>query len=489
MNEQDIKNYKIIEGLVENYFSLDYESNTKFKKLLWEPDIDPVYKEIVGEDLRFSVDIPEHKKEQIDDGWRLFQELYPDFARRHTYEEFNNNLFLIGKSELKTQKALFSYYKDKKGVFGLYDDDSDSLLMEAIRKDMKEINNKKLTKRSIQLVLSLNFADWFLSATAEGWRTCISLESPHRGCFWTGLPGLIGDKNRSIVYITDGRNKIYSNIIINKMLLRSWVMLDEFDRLNLVRMFPSELINIRTISGLFGLNFRQLDEEYMSKYSLNPLFFNNGDSCFIYKDYVGFNKDLFMVNPDHYDSSFEEDIEDGYEHFKKEDYINNNIKLGFDELLNFEHGFQELVITGKKVEDYLIKEYKCYGCGEPLRAVCASELYQVEDEVYCPSCYHSNFVSCCRCSVLHERSSEEIIEFEFIYYGIMNYRYICKHCYEDNEFCSHCGQIYSRNFLYYVEEEDKYVCPVCKEIHYSGQTYLINEEDRKIEEKIEQVEN
>lgn len=84
--------------------------------------------------------------------------------------------------------------------------------------------HKAPRKDNLQMVLSLNPIDWFLCSTGENWSSCLNLETETEG-YWTGLPFLIGDKSRALVYITDGSKKEYMGMKVDKMISRSWVLL------------------------------------------------------------------------------------------------------------------------------------------------------------------------------------------------------------------------------------------------------------------------
>ena len=94
-----------------------------------------------------------------------------------------------------------------------------------INENLDYIGTKKIPNRKLYLVFSLNFTDWFLCSTAESWSSCMDLESDCDLCYWAGLPGLITDKNRALIYITDGTKKNYHDIVADKMISRSWLLI------------------------------------------------------------------------------------------------------------------------------------------------------------------------------------------------------------------------------------------------------------------------
>ena len=132
-------------------------------------------------------------------------------------------------------------------------------LREAIKKIYERIGTERAPTRKLFFVVSLNFADWFLASTAETWGSCLNLDSTYEECFWKGLPALIEDKNRCMVYLTDGTLKDYHGIKTYKIISRSWGLLerkigttDIF--LEMVRSYPNNFL----FDKLFKENFSEL---------------------------------------------------------------------------------------------------------------------------------------------------------------------------------------------------------------------------------------
>lgn len=99
---------------------------------------------------------------------------------------------------------------------------------ERIRNRFSSIVEKKpFSSKQLELVFTLNYADWFMASTGDSWTSCISLYSTYDECFWTGLPTLIGDKSRAMVYITEknGPKKEFYGIKVDKFHVRTWMQL------------------------------------------------------------------------------------------------------------------------------------------------------------------------------------------------------------------------------------------------------------------------
>lgn len=113
---------------------------------------------------------------------------------------------------------------------------------------------KKPNKKTIELVISLNPVDWLLCSTAESWGSCLNLESNYM--FYLGLPSLIGDKNRALVYLTDGTKKKYRKMEVDHFMSRSWTALVREKRTNKTYLsFTREYPN--------GIGLRELVKKYV----------------------------------------------------------------------------------------------------------------------------------------------------------------------------------------------------------------------------------
>lgn len=177
-------------------------------------------------------------------------------------------------------------------------------IIDFIIKESSELIGKyKLpNKKKLEMVISLNPVDWLLCSTGEKWSSCLSLDSSYM--FWGGIPTMLGDKNRALVYITDGRKKKYMGMEVDGFLTRSWVLLtrrkaknkertsrkDTF--LNVVREYPSSY-GIENMLKKY-LNFNILEnrgDRIIGKYYIETINFQIGnyegfkslylDSCFM----------------------------------------------------------------------------------------------------------------------------------------------------------------------------------------------------------------
>jgi hypothetical protein len=500
MNETDINNLGIISKLVEKHFSLEESSLETFKKNLYERDIDPIYKNLLGENLRFYAPFDINIVENLDESWRIFQNftLFVD-AVKPTFEQYAKNKFLYEKNEYKLSKMLGIIYdgrtpeliREIENISSMYYLSSYDAL-NAIKRDIEfgvldrnKLANYFLDKRlklsgeKINIVLSLNFADWFLCSTGESWSSCLSLESCYQECYWSGLPGFIADKNRCMIYITNGEKKNYQGIITDKFLHRGWGILGKNNELFIPVMYPTKRICGEKIAPIFGFS-GLLDEinSFRSKYPINFLRYETGDSCFGYNDFskISAEGENFYIKGS---------TNGGF--FSVDKYNN----LSSHNVFNYEEGLTYLVDKNETIQNFTGSRICCSNCGnrvdeedyytapegEPLCEdcyhetvctceICSREMYADQaysnnnDELICQRCLDRYYITCEDCGELeHNDDSMEYISFSG------NELAMCRYCFESRlssgtlAKCTECGLYYEIN----AEEDnpDSYVCGDC----------------------------
>lgn len=155
----------------------------------------------------------------------------------------------------------------------------------------KTPNNKKM-----EFVISLNPVDWVLCSTSENWSSCLSLESDY--LFAYGLPGMVGDKNRALAYITDGKKKTFSfssnnkifTMEVDRFLSRSWLLLARSKKtkktfLEVVKEYPNSLGIEKFVKKTFDIPILSEDsgnmKDFVSRYYIESIKFKdplgNGD--------------------------------------------------------------------------------------------------------------------------------------------------------------------------------------------------------------------
>ena len=433
MNEIDIKNIEIIDSLVSKYFSLEENSLKIFREKIRNPVTDPEIEKIFSgsQDLRVRYKIPDEYLETLDIGWYHFKEYFPYFYSMGNinYTSFRDNKIAYKGKILKLKKALYDFYLENNvlaaNFLGLKKFEKDipeytAELEKRIIMNLDKVGVYKLPSNGMEIVLSLNFADWFLCSTAEDWSSCLNLNSNFHGAYWSGLPGLVTDKNRLMVYITEKRKKDFLGIKVDSFISRSWMMLDTANVFNLLRFFPSEKIKTNDINDIIKLPCR-VGKSWISKNPIDLLYFTNGKSSFAYLDYSKIMQRL--------DGKFTmESNKDG--RFSYHDKIKNKIIEG-KSIFYFKYGFSYLVEQSMDIET--IYRHSCINCGKFVE-----ELKEFENMLLCNHCYKELVVTCSHCGKVASRgrNNDWLMVEEIVGGGGI----VCHECaltYYDN--CKHCG--------------------------------------------------
>lgn len=459
MNTETFSNYKKIEKLVENHFSLDSDSLQKFKHHLYNQEFDEVYSAMVSnEDFRLKIALNSKDMESFDEGWNSFKRNFVSFHinKAITYEQFISGIIIKNKQQVKLFKELLNFYIKNEDLYerDIYhgwgeavsyykysEEAKKSYIKEHIKNYYRDITGIKFSGKSeeISLVFSLNFTDWFLGSTDESWTSCLNLDSNYSGSYWSGLPGMINDKNRALIYFTDGRKKNYHGIISERIIKRSWVIIDTEDIFHVVRFFPSNM-NLGLISNKLDGNWSYIPNErkrFRSKYDLDFLKFNSGDSCFIYQDNTKLeriNNKLYFLGAPGYG---------GYYH------LNKNDNIIYENIFSFEDGLDYLKENNKEISGFLLSNLnKCCACGE---RIFIEECFTVNNSNYCQHCYDVYFIECYECGRITDVEDLKIITEGF------SQRKLCSACYEKIRFtCVKCWEDFP------VEEKNKTsLGPVC----------------------------
>lgn len=316
----------LIKDAILKYFGLNEESKERFSEAFDNPFVDEVYKKLVGEDLRLRLPLDRTLYKDFDKGWETLNNVLPRFVEQYgiTYEDFYNNKIDGDKESLRIMKLIRNYLKaptrrdseiflrnmaafehNKFREYARYCENysynlSDpSAFSKAVELFIDRINELRFSKtRRIEIVLSLNKADWILSTTAESWRTCLSLESPSFASYWIGLAGAVVDKNMALLYVTNGEKKRYLGNEMDKVLSRSWVLLDRNSRINVVKFYPSPLIDLKNLNKFFPVELKNVGADFVSKHRIKPLMFENGFTNYIFQDKTNpydYNKDGFLL--------------------------------------------------------------------------------------------------------------------------------------------------------------------------------------------------
>lgn len=448
MTDTTLKNYSIIEKLVENHFGLDDNSIKIFKETLYNPFVDEVFKD-VNADLRIKIPIGKEDLSFMDKGWEFFKSYFKIFVEENeiTYENFNSNLFKKDKSKLRLFKNLKEYmltsFPLKNKAIKLFCEKVNFLKDDPVSEFNKKLDiilnrigaMKMPSSINLKIVFSLNFADWFLCSTGESWTSCLNLSSNYDSCYWTGLPGTIVDKNRVLLYVTDETAKEYRGITAEKIISRTWALLDTESNLHWLRFYPSDIVNSNNIKIILkGTPFADIksaesSKKFRSKYSIDLLKYSSGITSFIFQDRSSFVKNgdnVFITNKGNGFCGFENNVL----------IDENNIECGST--------LDELVSSNKNISEFFEKTFLCGSCGERFTE---SNIYRAEDDFYCEECFFDKFFVCEYCGETFKVDTQN------------NEHCLCGSCYKEQfATCSKCGEEIERATS---KLKNHYICDSC----------------------------
>ena len=259
-------------------------------RLFYERIFAKEFKNIYSQkDLRLRIPIDVKELENFDSGWSYFKSDFSHFVEYYNikYKDFKNNYIVIGKQRVKLKKAIISFYMDRLSNFlpnsiaelritpnllrvatsrTLVDIEGDCYvdffmydgeiityqfekfgvlntgeisikdktflkcinahISEYIRISFENIGTDTFPTGELELVASLNFADWFLCSAAENWSSCLNINAMGSESYWSGIPSLIGDKNIIMFYLTkkNQKKKIFG-IETDKFIVRTFARL------------------------------------------------------------------------------------------------------------------------------------------------------------------------------------------------------------------------------------------------------------------------
>ncbi len=485
MTEQSVANFEIIDSIVSKHFALNKNGLKLFRDALHDRDkkltyIDEQFHNLLDEDLRAYFPVKAEIKEELDDGWAVFKTIFYDFLggsdTKITYDNYANNKIIKDKNEVKLFKYIKKWYMEQpestRLKFGQrvcssidscdYSNSSDFDL--SFKRASEKIGTMKLPDKDLKIVISFNFADWFLVSTAESWSSCLNLESDYDACYWSGLPGLITDPNRLLLYVTDGKTKKYRDIIVNKSITRTWGLLNYEDIVFPVRHYPLQIISDNAISNIFP-------------FKVHPGCIDNSNSQFIkgkhvFKDVItnSFNESVYIYQDGtcfDIDDSGEINICSGHSGYHKVVFDSNSDGPYLDGDTNYEYceGLKGLIESNSDLSNCKPSGFTCDECGESFSE---EDMYHEDGGTYCQNCHDELYISCEICGESMHRDDA--------YYSPNGEAY-CEYHYHKSFFtCDECGDIFDIDEVH--EKGDHCYCNSCfnekfVECDECGDTFLI----------------
>ena len=245
------------------------------------------------ENQRIRIDLNFDNKEILDafqscdKGYKIFQEAFECALKKLKKENCNidykcflDNKAVYNKNPTKIKKIFEMVYGKypylyKKEFNKEYSKESCSTKIVKIFEKIGEV--KTSLKKELQLVISFNPIDWFLSSTAEKWTSCFNLSFEKRNGYkyCLGLPFLAGDKNRVMIYLTDKTKKEFLGLETDSFKTRAWGFLDSNGFINMLKWYPNQIITNEILNKLVGNKFKS-GYFFKSKYPVDQLFTKGG---------------------------------------------------------------------------------------------------------------------------------------------------------------------------------------------------------------------
>ena len=470
-------------NLVKKHFSLNVSSLKYFEEELFTPSMDEVFVEILGEDnvhLRRTIPI---KGGDGDESWGLYKILFSFFVNKHavTFENFLDNKITIGNNSMKLFKATIDYYSKKENYTSFNFSNGDTIYdldSEDFEKTTRKFFEEKIAKvvalkgaSANNLIFSANFVDFFFCSTDAAFTSCLSLNSHHEGAFWAGIPGLIGDKNKCIVFTSEGKTVTSFDIMHEQMKSRTFVALSSFNEICDLRWYPSKPISSLANVLPFSPNYKVKDLNdicFVTKNKLTILRNKNGNSLYPYCDHIGFDKSC-------------KSLKKGYSGFC---YFDENNDKQERLLYVFDGGLKTLVSRNEEIVYYEEEEEErifCYACDDEISE---DETYEGSDgHVYCQDCFNDRFGFCEKCGEVNE--IDNLISFDGALY--------CEDCLDTIATeCDDCGELVSNDEIsdrtvigINGRKSSQYICNSCLNNYVEDRDGNLILEDKSIEVKIE----
>lgn len=399
-------NYNKIIELVRNHFSLTNSSMETFEKVFLKGAAVEDFSYKLDENFRLERPLSIKDIESIDESWMMFKFYFGEYCvdTGITYQEYLLGNRTNQKNISKLSKDLKKFYTSKNTVFmqrvGMYGYGLDDLI--------QEINNVRLPRKKLKAVLTFNLSDMFMCSTGQDWTSCLNLESEYSGVYSYGLASLPFDKNRGMVYISsrnDNQTESFG-ITSEKMYKRSFFLVDEADRFNILKWYPA-VDNFNTTSKLmndiFPFEFKDIDSLFIPKHSLElPEMTSDGNtySFYIYQDKTEIDKISKRII---------------YSGGKGNQYFLNE-ENNFGQFINCKGGLRRIISEGKEIKDFAKGSFTCESCRHNFSE---DERNIVEGRSLCYSCFDDYAVYCESCG---EYVLSENFNFE---------ERICHQCYDN----------------------------------------------------------
>ena len=465
MNTKDTNNFDLIESYIKCFGFQKADEKYAISELR-NPTLDDEYKNLVGADLRkiwtlTSIDATElHEK---DEGWKLFQNFFRNIIIKCDikYDDYKSNKKIFQKNTVKIKKILTDTYMADPTLFvrdyrntlfneslqnlgfnsQIKNDSGNKAIIEKyIIKAFEQIGTVKLPDSELKLVLSCNFADWMLCSAGETWTSCLNVGS---GAYWRGIVSLIGDKNRAMLYITNGKKKNWHGIEVDAVLSRTWVLLSDMNEKKIIKFYPQSFLKEDDVKSITGDNSYTFNPSSMNgKSEIVPICFNKdgvwssiyNDGCRIHKDKFHKTGKLFL---DFSGGRSFDVVSIPHKTFEGIEIIPNSANL---------HNYLEY---NKSLNDD-IQTNHCKHCDKFLKVV-----HVIDNNFYCSECSDLLYSKCDLCGKYHEK---RVVKSARINNDTVD---ICNDCFNKTVICKCCGERFTENETKTLKNKT-IVCNTCK---------------------------
>lgn len=492
MTEIYNKNRQNYLDLCNKVWNLDDESMKYLEKRLsddWEPV--PEFKALIDalkekgatyEDQRVVINIdmsnPDIQSifESSDSSYRMFKNYFCrliNYLKEHYncnigYKEFIENKVIFKKNTTKIKKVFevicaeeHDLYIDSTGNDYTKNDCADWIV-----RCFEKIGASKKSAKKLQFVISFNPMDWLLSSTGEDWSSCFNINNQSGGYqYCLGLPFLAGDKNRMLLYISDGSTKESCGIEAHHYQTRTWCLLDCSGSFNIVKWYPNDTVGVKPVNSITGYNnFKDRDYFTHSKYSIDIISTKKGAVIGVYSDMgrlVEENNELWIRgNGKEGQQVFTKNLIDiSHSSTRNSFHISDSINVRNLGILQPGYRIPEWKNLGFHV-DMIFPSMKC-DCGADNKG---GFMFKGK-KFLCYDCYKDRVYTCGSCGN-EDFINGEVYEIETTTGEKIK---LCKDCWErrQEQICSCCGK-YSTNPLKNTDERGIKICRECVNAHRDG---------------------
>ena len=405
LNEDDL--------FINNLFNMNTQGRTWFSVNTINEYTDEAY--AVYKNLLFS------NADRNSGTHAIYNNLNSNYNIAH-YDVYKSGKVRVGKQIVKLFKLLLN-----KGLLS--------------KEDMDKINSTRTTDKTAYMCISKNPIDYLVSSTGQSFTSCESLNSNYRSAYYLGLPGLVLDTNRVIIFLTNGTQSDL-NIRDTKLThfnftCRSWAILNIEDLLYIIRYYPSKVVDFAQLLSQTGYKVLNIDGVSSDKYKKSKFKFElptlqNSTPISIYFDNFGPIKDV------------EQDDELYY--YNKDGLTGGSVHTTF----NWTFGFEKI-----EEFDMLYKEcILCFSCQKIIPKDASKTITSPQDgtQAICLGCFDKKYTECSECGQSYDKQ-EQTKKYKVCDTCITT---ILHECYD-------CGALRHIEEVCYIPKLGKFICKYCIE--------------------------